>query len=50
MKTIEFFVSRSGIVTVDGLEIGRFVDQATGADMAVRFAQDQDALYRIFYV
>lgn len=47
--TIEFFISRSGRLTADGMIVGDFGSEAAAADFAIRHAQSADALYRIFY-
>lgn len=49
MTKIEFFADRKGNLTADGQFIGQFASQDAAADMAVRFAQDNDALYVIYY-
>jgi len=46
---LEFFISRNGNLTSEGELIGNFGTEAAAADMAIRFAQDSDRLYRIFY-
>lgn len=46
---LEFFISRNGNLTSEGELIGNFETEAAAADMAIRFAQDSDRLYRIFY-
>lgn len=46
---IEFFIARNGRLTANGQPIGCFGDANAAADFAVRFAQDAEALYRLFY-
>jgi hypothetical protein len=46
---IEFMITRDGTLLADGQLIDRYLSQAAAADMAVRFAQDQAALYSILY-
>lgn len=49
MARIMFEITRSNELVADGVPMGRFANEAAAADMAVRFAQDNDALYRIDY-
>lgn len=46
---IEFFISRNGQLTEGDIVRGEFGSVDAAADFAVRFAQDCDAPYRIFY-
>jgi hypothetical protein len=48
-QTIEFWITRNGRLTADGEVIGQFGSEAAAADVAIRFAQDAGALYRLFY-
>lgn len=48
-RTIEFWITRNGRLTADGEVIGEFGSEAAAADVAIRFAQDAGALYRLFY-
>lgn len=47
--TIQFEIKRDGTLIADGQKIGRFDSATKAADVAIRFAQDQGALYEILY-
>jgi hypothetical protein len=47
--TIEFFIDRKGNLTADKEFIGNFGSEEAAMDIAIRFAQDTNSLYRIFY-
>lgn len=46
---IEFWIDRKGLLTADDEVVGAFGSVDAAADMAIRFAYDQGAAYRIFY-
>lgn len=46
---IEFSIDRDGTLIDDGEIVDRFASVTIAADMAIRFAQDQDRLYSIRY-
>jgi hypothetical protein len=45
----EFFIDRKGNLICDGDFVACFGNVDAAADAAIRFSQDNDALYRIFY-
>jgi|GEM_PF-6616851 len=49
MRTIEFFISRRGELQAAGEPVGTFLSVDAAANAAVRFCQENDCLYRIFY-
>ena len=49
MKKFYFVVKRDGSLYHDFHFIDRFADANAAANMAIRFAQDNDALYEIDY-
>lgn len=49
MRKIEFFITRRGDLHADGELISSFGDEATAADMAVRFAQDNECPYSLLF-
>ena len=54
MPKLEFFIERGGHHVLTGangeLQVpARFPDEASAADAAIRFAQDQDAQYALYY-
>ena len=49
MTTISYFITRKNDLYANGNLIDRFASEDAAADMAVRFAQDNDALWSILY-
>jgi hypothetical protein len=47
--TMDFTISRQNVLRHAGEVVGKFPTEAAAADMAIRFAQDADALYSIRY-
>ncbi|MEQ1689089.1 MAG: hypothetical protein ABL874_10995 [Sphingopyxis sp.] len=47
MTTIAYFITRQNDLFANGNFIERFTSEEAAADMAVRFAQDNDALWSI---
>jgi hypothetical protein len=45
----EFFIDRKGNLTANGDFIGNFGSEENAMDFAIRHAQQEDRLYRIFY-
>ncbi len=48
-KAMTFEITRDNVLTHDDVVVGRFDNEAAAADMAIRFAQNANALYRIRY-
>ena len=49
MARMEFEITRRNELLAGGQLVGRFADEHAAANLAVRFAQDNDALYTITY-
>lgn len=49
MHSISFQITARAELLADGHSIGQFATEAEAASMAIRFAQDNDALYAIHY-